>query len=74
MALSALIESVPVLASQVGITRQHCWAVLAGKAGCSRKLAKRIEAATHGSIRAVWLLGLEDPPDHCEASDLKATA
>jgi hypothetical protein len=37
---------------------------------CGTKRAKAIEAATGGAVRAVWLLGLEDPPapDHNQSS------
>jgi hypothetical protein len=36
--------------------------VIRGRQRPSVDLAKRIEAATDGRIKAIWLLGLEEPP------------
>ena len=58
-----LNTSIPDLAAKVEVDRSWLFMVLKQSTPCSPRLAKRIEAATNGEIRAVWLLGLEAPPD-----------
>ena len=60
--LRHLIPNIMDLSRQIGSNYSHLHGVLKGTIGCSAKLAKRIETATGGVVRAVWLLGLEEPP------------
>lgn len=63
MDLRDRVPNIKAIQRQSGIASyDKLFKALAGR-GCSVKLAKRIEAATNGEIRAVWLLGLEAPPD-----------
>lgn len=56
------VQNISALARELGSDYSHLHAVLRGDDGCSKKLARRIEAATHGRIRAWELLGLQDGP------------
>ena len=71
MDLSLRIKSIPILAGQVGITRQHCWAVLTGAAQASGKLSIAIESACCGAITRSDLrpdLWPQSPPSLAESS------
>jgi hypothetical protein len=46
--------------------------VIEEQSPCGKRLAKQIEAETHGAIRAVWLLGLEVPPAQSESPKTEA--
>lgn len=59
-----LVPNIRALQRKLGCDYSHLFWVLKGEQYPSRSLAKRIESATGGAIRAVWLLGLEDPPPH----------
>lgn len=50
------------LADAVKTPPAHLYNILNGVRRPRLPLAKRIEAATGGAIRAAWLLGLEEPP------------
>jgi len=63
-----LTISIPTLATKIGADRTWIYRVIEGKSSCSAKMAKRIEDATEGEIKAVWLLGLETPPAHPHSS------
>ena len=67
--LRYLVPSIRRLQKEVG-TRSygHLLYVLAGVSPASVELAKRIESATNGAVKAVWLLGLEDPPPPVKAA------
>lgn len=52
------------LAEKVGVCRAHLSTILAQGTCKNPDLAKRIEAATNGAIRAACLLGLEPHPRH----------
>jgi len=58
------VPNISALARDLDADYSHLHGVLKGSIYPGRKLAKRIEAATNGAIRAVWLLELETPPEH----------
>jgi|GEM_PF-3766792 len=70
--LRSNVPNISALAKALGSNYSHLHGVLKGSITPSSKLAKRIESETHGAIRAVWLLGLEDPPVHLPPSKPEA--
>ena len=62
--------SIPELAKLVNADRSWIYRVIEGDAACGKRTALKIEAATEGAIKAVWLLGLEAPPPHPQPSSL----
>lgn len=64
--LRYLVPNIMALSKGIKSNYSHLHGVLKGTVGCSTKLAKRIEAATGGAVRAVWLLGIEPAPVHSE--------
>jgi hypothetical protein len=60
--LRSRVPNIMALSKRIGSNYSHLHGVLKGSVSPSSKLAKRIEIATDGAVKAVWLLGLETPP------------
>lgn len=57
--LDAQPETQEAFASRISISRMQLWRIMSGEMP-SRDTAMRIQDATHGEIRAAFLLKLED--------------
>lgn len=56
-------DSIASVGRRAGVgSPYHFWMVATGKRPFSADMAKAVEAATKGRVKAVWMLGLKNPP------------
>lgn len=67
-------QTVAKVAAAAGTPPAHLYNILNRVRRPKPKLAKAIESASHGVIRAVWLMDLEPGPDHSPSPEADPAA